>query len=349
MTKRNSTIVEKINAMLEDESADIEKVSARGKLAYKVVKITSHLPEIGPANQNGELRKIKTEHEKKWVCPQGYKLRKHHMKNFTMDVLEKLGDVEVFGEEAGAAQSAAEDEESGYILQLHGGGYYGTFNNTYRDMAVCYSIVSGGMVVISPDYRVAPVNPYPAALEDAFEAYKWIMKKIDKREKESGKRLKLIVAGDSAGGGLSLALTLYLKENNLRLPDGIITMSAWTDLTKSGASYDDNYKTDPLFGGSRETLVYKEGYYAGSDPKDPHISPCFADYTGFPKMLMQVGEYEMLLSDSQRVYVKAIEAGATCRLHIYPGMFHEFQMGIGLYPEAGMAWREIREWIGKLE
>ena len=175
------------------------------------------------------------------------------------------------------------------------------------------------------------------------------MKKIDKREKESGKRLKLIVAGDSAGGGLSLALTLYLKENNLRLPDGIITMSAWTDLTKSGASYDDNYKTDPLFGGSRETLVYKEGYYAGSDPKDPHISPCFADYTGFPKMLMQVGEYEMLLSDSQRVYVKAIEAGATCRLHIYPGMFHEFQMGIGLYPEAGMAWREIREWIGKLE
>ena len=189
MTKRNSTIVEKINAMLEDESADIEKVSARGKLAYKVVKITSHLPEIGPANQNGELRKIKTEHEKKWVCPQGYKLRKHSMKNFTMDVLEKLGDVEVFGEEAGAAQSAAEDEGPGYILQLHGGGYYGTYNNTYRDMAVCYSIVSGGMVVISPDYRVAPVNPYPAALEDAFDIMMDTDDIIDFSSYEKGKEI----------------------------------------------------------------------------------------------------------------------------------------------------------------
>ena len=226
----------------------------------------------------------------------------------------------------------------GIVLQLHGGGYYGRMHNTYRDMAGLYNEISKGYDVLSVDYRVAPEHPYPAALEDALAAYQWIMERGYPLE-------KLIVAGDSAGGGLALALCLYLRDHDIPLPAGIITMSAWTDLTKSGESYQENFDIDPIFGGTMDSLVYQEGYYKDSNPEIPYISPVNGDYHGFPPMLMQVGEYEMLLSDTKTVARHAMDAGVTVKEHIYPGMFHVFQMGLLLYPEAKEAWIEVGRFI----
>ena len=235
----------------------------------------------------------------------------------------------------------SEDEETisnGIILQLHGGGYYGKLHNTYRDMAGLYNELSKGYDVLSVDYRVAPEHPYPAALEDALTAYQWIIGQGYDKD-------KLIVAGDSAGGGLALALCLYLRDHDMPLPAGIITMSAWTDLTKSGESYQENFDIDPIFGGMKDSLVYQDGYYKHSNPEIPYISPVNGDYHDFPPMLMQVGEYEMLLSDTKTVAEHARQAGVIVKEHVYPGMFHVFQMGLLLYPEAKEAWIEVGRFI----
>ena len=119
------------------------------------------------------------------------------------------------------------------ILQLHGGGYIGPMKNIYRRFAVKYSQISFGADVLTPDYRVAPEHPYPAALEDAITGYNWLLQ-------AGWQEHEIVVAGDSAGGGLALALCMYLKNQNRKLPAGLICMSPWTDLTQSGASYDFN-------------------------------------------------------------------------------------------------------------
>jgi len=294
-----------------------EKISIRGKAARKVVQVANHLSYF----ESGELKKRIREHEKVWVCPPHLEHKVIPLHHFSVELLR-----------------GKEGQENGMILQLHGGGYYGKLHNTYRDMAALYHEVSGGYTVLSPDYRVAPEHPFPAALEDALCAYQWILDQGYPKE-------KLFVAGDSAGGGLALALLLYLKDHNMTLPSGIITMSAWTDLTGSGESYQENFEIDPVFGGSTDTLIYKEGYLGNADPKHPYISPVFGSYEGFPPMLMQVGEYEMLLSDTLTVAEKAKEEGVTVKKHIYKGMFHVFQMGLLLYPESREAWVEAGRFI----
>ncbi len=307
------------------------KVSIRGRTARRMVRLATHFPVIGAKAQNGELRKKLSEYEKKWDCPPHLERIQIDMENFSMELLRKKTDTPEDGK-------VSQYKRKGIILQLHGGGYYGRLHNLHRDMAALYNEVSKGLDVLSVDYRVAPEYPYPAALEDAVRAYKWIL--------EMGYGVdSVFVAGDSAGGGLSLALGLYLKDHGLPLPAGIITMSAWTDLTKSGESYKENFEIDPVFGKSLDSLVYKEGYYDKSNPGNPYISPINGDYHGFPPMLMQVGEYEMLLSDTLCVAEKARQAGVLVKEHMYQGMFHVFQMGLILYPEAKEAWVEIGKFI----
>ncbi|MBQ9983022.1 MAG: alpha/beta hydrolase [Lachnospiraceae bacterium] len=226
----------------------------------------------------------------------------------------------------------------GIIFQLHGGGYYLDMNNSYRDVAVQYRDVSGGMDVLTIDYRVAPAFPYPAALEDALEAYQWILE-------QGYEGSDIVVAGDSAGGGLGLALCLYLRDNDMPLPKSVITMSAWTDLTCTGESYEKNFNIDPVFGGTRDSVVFQNEYYRNDSPENPYISPVFGKYDGFPPMLMQVGECEMLLSDTVTVAEKAKAAGVKVNMHIYPGMFHIFQKGMSMYPESKMAWDEVGRFL----
>lgn len=205
------------------------------------------------------------------------------------------------------------------ILQLHGGAYTRSLKDngmTYRRAAVQYARISGA-AVLTVDYRVAPKDPYPAAMEDALLAYNWLLDNGFVSE-------NIIIVGDSAGGGLALAIVLFLRDNNMPMPAGLITMSAWTNL---------NYKR-------------RKPAYVGNERADnPYISPVYGEYHDFPPMLMQAGGDEIILNDTLKVAAKAKDAGVLVTQTTYPGMFHVFQM---LFPEledANKAWEEVEEFI----
>ena len=304
--------------MLHKDKKETDASVAGTVIRELIARFTSdHL--IGKKIKNGELRKKII--EPPWIVPKGFLRTEIETENFKMEWLE--------------AKDSISDR---VLLQLHGGGYIGMLHNAYRNFAVLYSELGKGMPVLTIDYRVAPENPYPAALEDAVSAYCWLLEKGYAHD-------KILVAGDSAGGGLALALVLYLRDQGEKLPAGIIAMSPWTDLTSSGESYQTNFQKDPLFGNTRDSLVYNRDYVGLEDPKNPYISPAFGDFTGFPPMLIQAGSYEMLLSDSVTVAEKAKESGVKVRLHIYNGMFHVFQMAMKIMPESRQAWYEVGKFL----
>lgn len=296
-----------------------KKVSVGGNLVRDLIKNVMETSLKEPI-QTGEFRKNPI--EPAWTCPSGYEYEIIETEHFNMEYL-RPGNV-VTGR---------------VMLQLHGGGYIGPMKNIYRKFAVLYSKRSLGGDVLTIDYRVAPENPYPAALEDAVYAYRWLLE--DKKYRPD----QIVVVGDSAGGGLALALGLYLKDNKIPMPAGFITMSPWTDLTCSGESHSTNYHQDPLFGNSRESMLYNSSYIGEHDPKDPYISPIFGDYKDFPPILIQVGSFEMLLSDSLTLADAATKAGVKHRLSVYEGMFHAFQMSMGLFAESREAWDEVKSFL----
>ena len=156
---------------------------------------------------------------------------------------------------------------------------------------------------------------------------------------------KIVVAGDSAGGGLALALCLYLKDKKKPLPKNLVLMSPWTDLAATGDSYETNFEKDPLFGNTTDSMIYNNAYYGDNDPKLPYISPLYGDYEGLPPMLFQVGGAEMLLSDSVRAAKKAKAAECEVHLTVYDEMFHVFQLGMKMMKESRNAWKEIEEFL----
>lgn len=296
-----------------------KKVSVRGNLVRDMMQNVMETSLKQPI-RTGELRKNPV--EPAWVRPAGYEYEIIELEHLKMEYLRPVGVV-----------------TDRVILQLHGGGYIGPMKNIYRRFAVRYSKLSYGGDVLTLDYRVAPEHPYPAALEDAVAAYHWLIEEKGYRPEH------IVVAGDSAGGGLSLALGLYLKDHGIALPGGFITMSAWTDLTNSGESRVSNYEIDPLFGNSTDNMLYNSEYIGGEDPDIPYMSPVFGEYEGFPPVLMQVGSYEVLLSDTLTVADKLKNAGVKRRVSVYEGMFHVFQMGLDLIPESREAWDEVESFL----
>ena len=294
--------------------------SIAGKVIRDMIAHVTNDNLIGRKIKSGELRKKMV--EPPWHCPDIFSMTVIEMEHFNMEWLE-------------LKENPNTDK---VILQLHGGGYIGAMRNAYRMFAGLYCEVSGGMSVLTIDYRVAPEHPYPAALEDAVAAYQYLLD-------EGWFAEQIIVAGDSAGGGLAMALCHYLKDHHMMLPCGIIAMSPWTDLLASGESYDTNYEKDPLFGNTRDSLIYNKDYVGDHDPMDSYISPLYGDFRGVPPMLIQVGSYEMLLSDSVSVAAKARHKGVRVRLSIYEGMFHVFQMAAKMMPESRRAWVEIGKFI----
>lgn len=295
------------------------EVSIQGKVVRELIAHVTSDNLIGRKIKNGELRKKLV--EPPWKCPEHYTLSEVPLKNCRGELL-----------------TADESNDRFIILQLHGGGYIGAMRNAYRSFAGLYSELGKGIPVFTVDYRVAPEDPYPAALEDAITAYNWLL--------ESGwQESEIVVAGDSAGGGLAMALCMYLKKQNRTLPAGLIAMSPWTDLTASGPSYVENYERDPLFGNTRDSLIYNKDYVRDEDVTNPFISPLFGDFKHFPPMLIQVGSHEMLLSDSVAVAEKAKGAGVKVRLSVYEGMFHVFQMALLMLPESKRAWAEVGRFL----
>lgn len=298
-----------------------KEVSLRGRIVRELIAQAASDQVIGSQIRNGELRKKEAEQERPWKCPAKYMNTVIGMGDFTMELLQPVKTL-----------------RPRIVLQLHGGGYVAMLRNSYRNMAVLYSEEGGGIPVLSVDYRVAPENPYPAALTDAVAAYDWLLS-------EGYAPKDIVVAGDSAGGGLALALCLWLKDRRRKLPRGVVAMSPWTDLTAGGESYDSNYELDPLFGGTRDSLIYNREYVGEEDPRNPYISPVFGEFKGMPPMLIQVGTYEMLLSDSLTVAEKMKRGGGKVRLSCYEGMFHVFQQALRLLPESRRAWDEVGEFF----
>ncbi|MCD7824484.1 MAG: alpha/beta hydrolase [Clostridiaceae bacterium] len=299
-----------------------KEISVRAKVVRELLRLATSERLLGPQIKNGMLSK--KVHEAPWHPPDGYSLLR--VKAGGCDV-EILTPPQVAGEKA--------------VLQLHGGGYIGRMKNRHRNFAKRYSDAMGGIKVFSADYRVAPKHPYPAALQDAYSAYCMLLN-LGYRGKE------LVLAGDSAGGGLCLALAAYLRDQGKELPAAMVLMSPWTDLTASGESYEKNFYTDPLFGGTKESMIYSGQYYQGHDPSEPYISPLFGSFEGLPPMLFQVGSEEMLLSDSVDAAKKARESGCQVRLSVYEGMFHVFQTALERLPESEKAWEEALEFTEEI-
>ncbi len=203
------------------------------------------------------------------------------------------------------------------ILHCHGGGY-STGSCLYARTLTAKLASSTSMDVLCFDYRLAPEHPYPAACEDAMKVWDYLMLL------GYGAR-DVILTGDSAGGNLALSLTLKLKQQGRLLPRGIVLMSPWTDLTSSGESFQEKAKLDPVLNDAYIDRMV-QAYAKGQNLEDPLISPLFGDFTGFPPTYIQVGENEILLSDSSRLHQAFVEANVSVKMDIFPGMWHVFQM-----------------------
>ncbi len=203
------------------------------------------------------------------------------------------------------------------ILYCHGGGY-STGSTLYARTLTTKLAESTSMDVLCFDYRLAPEHPFPAAPEDAMKAWNYLMLL------GYGAR-DVIVAGDSAGGNLALTLVLKLKEEGRLLPRGIVLMSPWTDLTSAGKSHITRAELDPVL--SEEYIGTMIANYVGQgDLKDPQISPLFGDFTGFPPTYIQVGDNEILLSDSTSLYKKLLKSDVAVKIDVQKGMWHVYQM-----------------------
>ncbi|MFE6055269.1 alpha/beta hydrolase [Kitasatospora sp. NPDC056446] len=218
---------------------------------------------------------------------------------------------------------------TGTILYFHGGGW--VFGSPETAMSLTGNLVARtGFAAYSPDYRLAPEHPFPAAIEDALSAYRAL---LDNGEDPSA----IAFAGDSAGGGLSVTACLAARDAGLPMPAAVVAFSPGLDATRTGESMDTKAGVDPFF--TRESLGHTGAMYlAGADPYQPLLSPAvLADLTGFPPMLLQAGTDEVLLDDSTRLASRAREAGVDVILDITADVPHVFQSFAGVLDEADQA------------
>jgi epsilon-lactone hydrolase len=220
------------------------------------------------------------------------------------------------------------DEPVTTILYLHGGGYYFCSPQTHRSLVFALARRSRARI-FSLDYRLAPECPFPAALDDALAAYRWLVA-------DGVSPRTIVIAGDSAGGGLALATLLALRDAGDPLPAGGLLFSPWTDLAATGASIASNDGRDPMFVGAAIGRAAKL-YLGDADPRNPRASPVYGRFDGLPPLFIQVGDTEVLLDDSTRVADRARAAGVAVDLEIWPNMPHVFQMFAPFMPEANRA------------
>jgi len=223
------------------------------------------------------------------------------------------------------------------IYYLPGGGYFSGSHNTHRALIARLARASS-CKAIGITYRKAPEHPYPAALDDAIKGYSALL--------EMGHK-KIIIAGDSAGGGLTAATMLRLKDEGLPLPSGAVLLSPWTDLTISGNSIQENKDVDPLL--PADLLpVFAAKYYGQHDPKHPYISPLFGDFTGIPPVLIQVSDTETILDDSLRIARRMKGDGVNVNIEVWNDCMHVWQFLGGLMPEANRAITKIGDFVAAL-
>jgi monoterpene epsilon-lactone hydrolase len=236
-------------------------------------------------------------------------------------------------------EPAAEDHpaRSRCILYFHGGGYVAMSARTHRAITSRLAAWSNARC-FSLDYRLAPEHPFPAALDDALAAWHALIA-------AGTPASRIVVAGDSAGGNLALALLIALRDAGEGPPAGGVVFSPWTDLAATGDSIVGNDLADPMFYG--QWVVRMAQYYlrGGASATDPRVSPLYADPSGLPPLLIQVGADEVLRDDSTRFAAKAARAGVDVTSRIWPAVPHGWQIFAPVLPEARDALREASDFI----
>lgn len=238
----------------------------------------------------------------------------------------------------------AQYPESGrVILQLHGGGYTDGLVDSHRLLGAKQGILAKAAAVYYVNYRLAPRYTYPAALEDAIAVYRGLI--------DSGTNAKnIIVIDDSAGGNLALELSLYLKKNGIAQPGALILMSPWTTFETNGNSRRENKERDLVLGEKASPLYYevkKPSYAKGMKAKDPRLSPIYANMSGLPPMLVQVGGYELFLDDGLSLAKKSSVDGNKITMTVYPGMPHDFTLLLPDLNESALSLQEFKEFVNR--
>ncbi len=234
---------------------------------------------------------------------------------------------------------SAPDADAGRaILYLHGGGYMIGSINTHRTLAGRLSRAAKARVLLI-DYRLAPEHPFPAAVDDSVAAYRWMLA-------QGLKPSRIAVAGDSAGGGLSAATLVAIRDAKLPLPAAGALLSPWVDMEGIGESMTSKDSVDPM--------IHKEGllgsakaYLGGQNPRSPLAAPLYADLAGLPPLLIQVGTSETLLDDASRLAERAKKAGVNVTYEPWENMFHVFQMFAPMLDEGQQAIEKIGAFVRK--
>ena len=224
------------------------------------------------------------------------------------------------------ATPAARDDR--YVLYLHGGSYVAGRPALYRDLTWRIATLCRARVLCI-DYRLAPEHPFPAALDDAVAAYRWLLA-------EGADPRHIALMGDSAGGGLVLAALLRLRDEGVALPAAAVAVSPWTDLALTGESFRLNAKPDPLVPVELAPRAV-DLYLAGADPRHPYASPLYGDPTGLPPTLIQVGGDDVLRDDAVRMADNMRAAGCQVEIEVWPHMWHVWHALVRVMPEARAA------------
>jgi monoterpene epsilon-lactone hydrolase len=222
------------------------------------------------------------------------------------------------------------------VLYLHGGAYMLGSLTSHRDLVARLSHAAGVRSLLI-DYRLAPEHVFPAALDDALTAYRWLLAR-------GTQPAHIVLAGDSAGGGLALALLQTLRDKDIPMPAGAVLLSSWTDLVGTVESRTTRDAVDPIFSGS--IVNFLANFYAGTEEKhNPLLSPIYADLHGFPPLLIEVGSDEVLLDDSLQVAEHARVANVPVELTVWDDMWHVFQQYSSVLPEGQQSLENIGRFI----
>jgi len=222
------------------------------------------------------------------------------------------------------------------LLYLHGGGYQIGSPGTLRHMIALLSTAAHARV-LSVDYRLAPEHQFPAAVDDALTAYRFLLG-------SGADPAAVAIAGDSAGGGLALATLVALRDAGNSLPVAAVAISPWTDLALTGESLRTRADVDVMVKPSGMTGTAR-AYLGSADPSHPYASPLYADLHGLPPILLHVGDAEVVLDDSTRFAAKARAAGVDVTLEVWPEMPHVWHAFAGLLPESDQAIEQIGKWL----
>ncbi len=229
-----------------------------------------------------------------------------------------------------------EEPTDRWLVYLHGGGYSIGSVDTHRDLILRLARAAGANA-FAVDYRLAPEHPFPAALDDASLAWRWLLERgVDPR--------RAVIAGESAGGGLTMATLVALRDGGRPLPAGAAVISPWADLSLRGASIDLNARYDYL---ARPVLETYARRYAPRDPRHPLVSPVYADLRGLPPLLIQAGAAEALLDDAVELAQRAERHGVSTTLRVFPDMIHVFQV-LPMLEETREAVRDVGEFVRRV-